>query len=205
MNTVAVAEFARERLVSLLSYGDRIALRHDVDYDPLCAEYMAELEHGHGVRSTFYFMVRGPYNVFGFDCDRIIRRITSLGHSVGVHVDLNLPRDAQPPDWLIEKTATAQYRLLNVGYPWIERKVSFHAPPHAVAWRHVAGFDHALSPQWRGLYLADSRGVWRENPEDFIESLLRDGHRPQLNLHPEWWFWPVEKADEWRQIEAAKP
>jgi len=198
-----VSDFTHGRLVGLLAEADRIIFRHDVDYDPECALRMAEVEHDHHVRATYYIMGRGSYNPFAADVKRILYGILALGHDLGCHVDLGLPRDAGVPDWVMSRAAIREHRLLSAEYP-VTRKVSFHAPPSAVYWRDVHGFDHAMSANWRDRYLADSRGVWRDSPEDALEA-LRPGERLQLNLHPEWWFWPAEKADEWRVVEAAKP
>lgn len=196
-----MTDFSRERLVGLLAHADRLTLRHDVDYDPACALEMAQLEHDHHVRSTYYIMGRGVYNPFSLDVKRILYAILALGHDLGSHVDLGLPRDADVPSWVMTRAAVKEHRLLSTEYP-MTRKVSFHAPPHAVYGRDVPQFEHAMAGP--ADWLADSRGVWRESPEERIAA-LEPGQRLRLNLHPEWHFWPQEKADEWRAIEAAKP
>ena len=159
------------------------------------------------VKATYYFMVRGPYNPFQPENMEIIRRIRALGHRIGLHVELGLPRDADTPDWLLRRACSMEHTLWAVGFGhgFVTRQVAFHAPPQSIYWRNVNGWEHALSPRWEGLYLSDSRGVWKQDPLEFIEDTLERGERPQILLHPEWWFWHPEKADTQRGLEAVKP
>ncbi|MFW5937987.1 MAG: hypothetical protein ACOCSN_03505 [Halanaeroarchaeum sp.] len=57
-----------------------VVLRHDVDRKPDRALRMAEIEHDHGARSTYY------YRTSTFEPDRA-RRVVSLGHEVGYHYE----------------------------------------------------------------------------------------------------------------------
>lgn len=192
--------FTLDRLAGLLSY-PRVFWRHDIDYHPACALEMAEFEALHGVKATFYVMARSEdYNAFSPSVRNVLYGILSHGHELGIHVDLTLPRDASTPPWLLARHASADYRLLSSVYP-VTRQVSFHAPPTDVYWQPVPGFDHALGPQWADRHIADSRGVWRQEPEQF----LRENERAQVSLHPEWWFLPPAEADCLRAQEAAKP
>jgi hypothetical protein len=196
-------DFTRGRLRGLLGATHPLVVwRHDVDYDPACALQMAELEREHGVRATYYLMPRAEdYNVFAPSVRDIIRGILACGHQLGVHVNLELPREATVPTWYLAATCYADYKLVATNYEGIQRKVSLHAPPQDARWRDIPSFDHAMSAYWEHRYLGDSRGVWHEPPEE----LLARGDAVQLNLHPEWWFWPEAKADEWRRLEAGKP
>ena len=96
--------FGREALRGLYAL-DRpeVHWRHDVDYDPACALLMAELERDCHIRSTFYVMARGPYNPFSLELRKILYGILACGHSLGLHVDLGLPRDAETPAWLLSR------------------------------------------------------------------------------------------------------
>jgi len=206
LRTSSAPGFDPDTLGDILEHGEQIELRHDIDFDPTCALEMAKFETACRVRATFYFMVRGPYNSFSPDNTEIIRRIRSLGHEIGLHVELGLPREAETPVWLLRRACTSELRLAVAGHAdCVGGKVSFHAPPRSVYWRTVPGFEHALSPRWEGRYLADSRGVWKEDPLAYISEKLERGERPQILLHPEWWFWPSERADRQREIEAGKP
>ncbi len=60
-----------------------IILRHDVDRKPIRALKMAQMEHEHGIRSTYYF--RTVKEVFQ---PEIIRQIAELGHEIGYHYEV---------------------------------------------------------------------------------------------------------------------
>jgi hypothetical protein len=59
---------------------------------------MASSRHERGVSATFYVMARSPYyNPFSFSALEAINSILALGHTLGVHCDLNAQRD-EPVD-----------------------------------------------------------------------------------------------------------
>ena len=60
--------------------GKIVILRHDIDKRPKNGLKIAKLENKMGIKSTYYFLVRG----FIFRPD-IIREIASLGHETGYH------------------------------------------------------------------------------------------------------------------------
>ncbi len=63
-----------------------IVLRHDIDFAPRYSLQMAELEHEHGVVSTFFVLMDGQfYNPLESECLRQLRRIKALGHEIGLH------------------------------------------------------------------------------------------------------------------------
>lgn len=197
-----MTDFSRERLDRLFSL-DRpgVVWRHDVDFSPQCAAEMAYAEKQAGIRSTFYLMAGSEhYSPFSQVTRRAVHLILEYGHTIGVHVDLELPRDAETPSWLLKRRTLDDYRLLSTHYP-VKRRVSFHAPPRDVYGKPVPGFDAAQGPLWKDCTVSDSRGVWHGDPE---EALAGDGPL-MLLLHPCWWFWPAHKAAIQRQIELAKP
>ncbi len=71
-----------ERYLAGGSNGRTVILRHDVDRKPENALKMAELEHGLGVTSTYYF--RHPHTFI----PEIIEQVLSLGHEVGYHYEV---------------------------------------------------------------------------------------------------------------------
>lgn len=201
MSAVVDTAFSIERLRALHDMANRAVFwRHDVDFDLGCAVRMARLEAGEGIRSTFFLRVDGEeYSLR--EAWVAARRLASYGHFVGVHVNLRLSRDAEVPGALLAVQCADDFRKLKRRFPECTQRVSLHAPPGAALWREIFGFDHAMAPWWKGFYLGDSRGVFRQSPEEF---LLVD--RPvQLNLHPEWWFLPEAEAQKLREQEALKP
>ncbi len=195
-------DFSIERLERLLQTDMDTEWRHDVDYDPDCALKMALLEQTLGVQATYYVMARSEsYNPFAPNTNRVFRKIADAGHMLGLHVDLQLPRPAKVTTERMVDACIQDRALLSRVLPVIDA-VSFHAPPNDVYWRDVPGFEHALGPEWEGRYIADSRGVWRDSPEQRLA--FPDGP-VQVNLHPCWWFWTAELAEERRRQEALKP
>ena len=194
--------FSLERLERLLKTGTKVEWRHDVDFDPDAALQMAHLEHKHGVQSTYYVMCQSEsYNALAPNVMQTFKTIIGYGHQLGIHVDLRLGRSAKVQSSVMRKACERDARIFRAAGYEMTRRVSFHAPPLDVLWRDVRGFEHALGPQWEGRYVADSRGVFRQSPED----ALKRGGAVTLNLHPEWWFWPLSVAEYSRKIEAEKP
>lgn len=69
---------------------DCILWRHDIDYSPLKALSLAEIEAKYGLKSTFFLLLRSPYyNALDRRTVGIVKRILSLGHDVGLHVDFD--------------------------------------------------------------------------------------------------------------------
>lgn len=60
--------------------GKIVILRHDVDRSPKNALKVAKLEHELGIKSTYYFLIKG----FAFRPD-IVQQIATLGHEIGYH------------------------------------------------------------------------------------------------------------------------
>lgn len=176
-----------------------VTWRHDVDYDMPCAMMMAAFERVTRVQATYYVRLRAPeYNVFDPIVAQMVEWIALSGHRIGIHVDLGLPRDATIGQDELDERVEADYLMLRSALPMVERAVSFHAPPHHVLWRTVRGFDHAMSLEWRGRYVADSRGRFPVWPESFDGPL-------QANLHPEWWFLPLDRRDALHEREMKAP
>ena len=195
-------DFSWERLRGLFALSqEEIEWQHDVDYSPACALEMAKLEHECGIISTYFFRpCSDEYNPFGPSVRRVIEGILALDHVLGTHVDLELPRDAEVTDEFLLSESRRQRSMLGSSYR-VSRFVSFHAPPADVLGRAIPSLVSVHGPYWHDRWIGDSRGVWHENPEERIA----EGEPLRVNLHPEWWFWPRELADEWREREAAKP
>jgi hypothetical protein len=70
-----------------LTKGRYLAIRHDIDYDMEKAVKMARLEYDNGISSTYFVLPSAPY----FRCSevfaRILDRIGSMGHEIGLHND----------------------------------------------------------------------------------------------------------------------
>lgn len=80
------AGYALMPLVEYIATGKQgtrvMILRHDVDRRPHCALRIAEMQHGMGVKGTYYFrIVRSSF------APHIISKIAHLGHEIGYHYE----------------------------------------------------------------------------------------------------------------------
>jgi len=64
-----------------------VILRHDVDFSPLLAYKMADLEMKHGIRSTYYVRTRGPYNTLEKRFHSWLKKLSSSGFEIGLHYE----------------------------------------------------------------------------------------------------------------------
>jgi hypothetical protein len=204
--TELLAPFPRELLLKLwATRPSGVFWRHDVDYDLGCAMKMAELERHHGVSSTYYFRVYAEeYGVRSQEFRQVSKAITRLGHKIGLHADLGLPRNAQVSEDEIKRKTDEQARYFTsslIAWGFLPVKLSYHAPPNSMLWRRIDSYDYAMTPEWFGHYLADSRGIFREDPLEF----LKGEDKLQINLHPEWWFLPEAEAVAMHAREMVKP
>lgn len=187
-------EFNLTRLFSLWRLNRKGVLwRHDIDNHLEHAVRMASMELAAGIHAIYYLHAETPeYDRTSERFHEVIEHVLTCGHEVGTHVDLKVPRHETISDeWLIE-ACEKQVETL-AAWP-VGRRISFHRPPQDVVWRHIPGFEHALSPFWRNRYSSDSRYRFRTNPED----LLRGSGHVQINLHPCWWFLDPEEAERLR-------
>lgn len=145
---------------------------------------MARVEADLGVRATYYLMMRSPlYNLLSHAGLAAAATLAELGHDLAVHLDLDEPRDGDPPIERVVLAASLERNVLAQHLGRVTRRLSFHCPPVALLWREVPCFDSAYAPCWRGRYRADSRGAFLlGDPEDAPAGRL------QVNLHPEHWF-----------------
>jgi hypothetical protein len=185
------------RLRALLEL-EGVTWRHDIDRDPFAAVAMARLEERLGVRATYYVMLRSPYyNPFSFEVRDAVEQLAWMGHRIGVHVELDRPREAIISEVEVEARCVQQRAMLRSAVPSVAvtRAVSLHCPPHSWVWRDIPNFDSLYAPRWKGHYRSDSappggRGRFRYgDPEDFNERPL------QVVLHPEHWFRSTEPPD----------
>ena len=160
-------------------------LRHDCDNDLAASFDLAQLEHRHGIVSTWFVMLRSPmYNMLSPPFARLIRDILSLGHRLGLHFDEHGIADKS-----VRECVNSERRILSEEFGVAVDAVSFHRPSRRVldgsirldcvntySAEDLAGFH----------YYSDSRMELREG----CPSLLlreRRHRRLQLLIHPEWW------------------
>jgi hypothetical protein len=163
-------------------------LRHDVDMCLDRALIVAEAEAAAGVSADYYVLVRTEmYNVASKAGRSAVRKITELGHRVGLHFD-----PSGLPDGLevLDREAAVDCAMLEatVGAP--VQSISFHRPaPHLQGLQaSIAGRPHVYQPRYFADigYCSDSAGGFHhhhplEHPSVDAKSAL------QLLTHPIWW------------------
>lgn len=169
------------------SRGRVIYLRHDIDFALRWVPPMAELEHEHGVRSTYCFLLDSQnYASETAEFDATVARTLELGHWLGLHFDATGIAD---DDVVVERVVSAAAAL--------ERRfgteltaVSFHMPTRRPVTQIElpAPLVNTYGPRFFTEigYASDSNQHWRGT--DF-EQMLRSGEheRIQLLIHPMWW------------------
>lgn len=185
-------QILKERGYGFCGYGDwggvgkPVILRHDIDFDPIAALAMAELESSEGVRSTYFVLLRTDfYNPLERGNVERLREIARLGHDIGLHYDETQYEDGDDAIAAIQREADTLGGAL--GLP-IEC-VSMHRPSKAsleAQWS-IPGIVNSYSSEFfQGFeYASDSRRRWRKPILDMIES----GKYPRLHVltHPFWY------------------
>ncbi|HOR29301.1 MAG TPA: UDP-N-acetylglucosamine 2-epimerase [Candidatus Sumerlaeota bacterium] len=163
-------------------------LRHDVDMDLEAAVELARLEHGWGVQSTYFIMVRNPfYSPFSAEGSRAVRQILDCGHHLGLHLEAA----AYPADHPLHEACAAEAGMLEAWFGRPVEIVSFHRPDARVLGGDpslTAPRPHTYMALFRETiqYLSDSRGRWREGHPLRHEAFHR--RRPlHLLVHPIWY------------------
>ncbi len=151
-----------------------VILRHDIDTDPEYAVRLAELEHGLGVRSTYFVLLRTEfYNVAAASVQARLRRILELGHEIGLHFDETILGPDVAPEACIEPIIK-ECGLLSALLDTRVSSVSMHRPSHAMldADIRIPGIVNSYGRTFFHdfKYLSDSRHNWREPVLDIIRS-----------------------------------
>ncbi|MDQ6803037.1 MAG: hypothetical protein M3041_19720 [Acidobacteriota bacterium] len=161
-------------------------LRHDVDYSPAAALRLAQMEAQRSMHAT-YFLLTGSryYNLCAPEHAHFARRLTELGHEVGLHYDINTFRAFPENEW--PALLRAQANLLSELAGQRVVSIAMHQPALSGGdpFRSDSlGFINAYGVD--AVYISDSCRAWR----DSAWSMLTTGDIPkrlQLNLHPINW------------------
>lgn len=162
-------------------------LRHDVDFHVVGADVMAEADADAGIRSTFFILVEGYYNIQARENTELIKRIASFGHEIGLHYDLRtFPEESIAAEELLGFQATCLERVSGDSV----RSIVMHEPSagHGDYFREHARYTHPHASRFSDVaYISDSCRAWRD--ERLLECLDPTGpQRLLLNLHPELWL-----------------
>jgi hypothetical protein len=169
-----------------------VIMRHDIDKSLAAALEIATVEEKHGVRSSYFFLLRSRmYNLAEPESVATVKAIADMGHAVGLHFDWNRVAGQWGEDAL-DAAVLHELDLAGrvLGLP-MTRAVTFHNPPRGVIMHEPAtrGYINAYGPAFMlpmTKYISDSNANWREgDPKESI----RNGEWPTLQIltHPIWW------------------
>lgn len=141
----------------------KLYLRHDIDIALDKAPPLAEIEHQKGVTATYFLQINSPfYSLLDEKSLKIIKKISSLGHHLGLHLDERLCSFSKNT---VIKEVEFQLSFLRRFFP-IKKIVSFHRPSRKILNRTLnpGKIVSTYEPDFftRSKYLSDSTGNWRE-------------------------------------------
>ncbi len=169
-----------------------ILWRHDCDMSLNRALELAEIDARFGIVSTFFIHPRSEfYNIFEYSQTALLRKITQLGHRIGLHFDAEYHKQYSTGKPFV----TALQQDASLVEAAVETKVSvfsFHNPDQgALAYDNFeyAGIINCYS-KWlkeNVVYKSDSNGYWRHEPIP-LAIARNETQRLQILTHPEWWL-----------------
>lgn len=151
-----------------------VVLRHDVDFSLEHALKLAELEHKHGIRSTYFILLHSMYyNALSPESADIIKRIAVLSHEIGLHYDTRFNTST------IEKEA----HILEV----ISGQKIISIAPHDTSITPVIAKQHGFIDAFHDIkleYISDSVQNWRQG---CMCNHVGKKDRLHVLTHPIWW------------------
>ena len=171
---------------------DKVILwRHDIDFSPQRAYLMAKQEYELGIRAYYFVHVSSMYyNVLEPNISKILRKIHSFGHILGLHFDPSnydenncqkIEENIKFEANIIEKIIDDEMKVFSLHNPSTARKINLNKLYHF-------GLINASSSELlkKFKYCSDSNGFWRF---DVLDNLLLDDNIRRLYVltHPVWW------------------
>lgn len=163
-----------------------LILRHDVDASLEAALRMAEIEKKLKIRSTYFVLFSHKlYNLLEKDSLNTLKRISGLGHEIGLHYDIETYESyEQDPRESLSNEIQMLERLLD--------KRIFTVACHNVSilnkkdpLSHIPNYQNAYDRRFYDLYVSDSCRAWVV--EDLKQLLDINYDRVQLLTHPVLW------------------
>ena len=169
-------------------------IRHDVEFSPLRAYKMANIELKMNINTNYYFQtISNAYNVCSIKNRELIKGIKKMGHNIGLHLYVT---QIKKDDWdTLLKSLNYQSNILQEIIEDNIDSFAFHRPPKWVLEnrQNIIGglinlygdkfFEYSDNPT-QIKYLADSKHRWTfGHPLDQNQNF----HKFQINMHPDEW------------------
>jgi hypothetical protein len=167
-----------------------ILWRHDVEFSPLVALQMAEIETKEGIKATYFFQLHSElYNLLEKEISKIVFRIIELDHDIGLHFDshyFDIKNETE-----LEKYLKMDKDYFNTVFRYKLRAFSFHNTNRftlSCEKNCYAGLVNVYSRYFKEnfSYCADSTGYWRFEP---LNEVLKNPktHKLQVLTHDSMW------------------
>ena len=173
--------------------------RHDIDFSLNRALKLAEIENACGVRATYFIHLHSIfYNPFEIDQAKIIQKIISLGHWIGLHFEPHFYLATEENIEWKKHIEFERYLLKQISKTDIN-SVSFHNPD-VNGWENfneekvcsmINTYSNYISKNY--YYISDSNGYWRyknliieinNSLNDKIHILTHPGHWQEKAMSP---------------------
>lgn len=164
--------------------------RHDCDFSLNRSLRLAEIEHEHGVKATYFVNPHSEfYNPLESSQARLVTKIASLGHDIGLHFDAayyNVRSDAE-----LDQLVAREVGWLSDWFGAPIAAFSFHNPtPFLLSCEQerYGGAINCYSKVFKQTirYCSDSNGYWRfQRLCDALEDPANE--YLQVLTHDAWW------------------
>lgn len=171
-----------------------IILRHDIDASLDLALEMAIIENNIDIKSTYFVLFSHKlYNILEKDSLETLRKISNLGHEIGLHYDIEAYVEYRKNPF---KVLEQEIQLLGT---IICRKVVSVAPhnPSMISMEdplHNSKYINAYDRSLYDLYVSDSCRAW--NLADLSNMLSFKYRKCQLLIHPFLWTKNICKRED---------
>ena len=161
---------------SYISGRKDVIWRHDVEFSPVIALKMAQIEHEEGIQSTYFWQLHTNYyntaSVYFLD---ILRQVHELGHCIGLHFDShfwNIQNERELDEYIQLDSQYLESFIRRIGITEKIDTFSFHNTNQFILscreYRY-GGLINVYSSFFKENYdyCSDSTGIWRfERLED---------------------------------------
>jgi hypothetical protein len=169
---------------------DFILWRHDVDFSLNRSLALAQIESEEDVKATYFVNPHSEfYNLAEAAQHKLIKRILSLGHDLGLHFDASF-YDIES-EIMLDTLVAKEARYLQDMFGQKPIAFSFHNPVSshlAYEAEEYGGLVNCYSKRFKTevAYCSDSNGYWRFRQLYDVLKEKKDA-RLQVLTHPGWW------------------
>lgn len=143
-------------------------LRHDIDFDLLCAKKIFEIEKSLGISSTFFVLISGDfYNIHSKENRKILNEISSFSE-IGLHFD---PTIYEGDGYCMTSEMIREKNIIEAIIKKEVKSISLHNPSLHNQYPIFEGLRNAYAKEYfnTDLYFSDSSMSFRnKDPYDMV-------------------------------------